>query len=134
MVMTSGMQGRTRGRIQIGATDPSLTAAGGMIAVTELCGKLALIEALDAGMGPVKARRRGVTGGQGVTGLARRFTAKHWRGAEMALAAATSRMLGLLPAERAGELAGGPVTIDIDATDVEVYGSRKRGVAYTYQG
>ena len=52
MVMTSGMQGRTRGRIQIGATDPSLTAAGGMIAVTELCGKLALIEALDAGMGP----------------------------------------------------------------------------------
>jgi hypothetical protein len=174
MVMTSGMQGRTRGRIQIGATDPSLTAAGGMIAVTELCGKLALIEALDAGMGPVKARRRGFTGGQVLTGmaaaqlagedflvgldrvradaagqqvtpvpglasstatgLARRFTAKHWRGAEMGLAAATSRMLGLLPAERAGELAGGPVTIDIDATDVEVYGSRKRGVAYTYQG
>jgi hypothetical protein len=29
-------------------------------------------------------------------------------------------MLGLLPAERAAELAGGPVTIDIDATDVEV--------------
>jgi hypothetical protein len=43
-------------------------------------------------------------------------------------------MLGLLPAERAAELAGGPVTIDIDATDVEVYGSKKRGVAYTYQG
>ena len=26
------------------------------------------------------------------------------------------------------------MTIDIDATDVEVYGSKKRGVAYTYQG
>ena len=26
------------------------------------------------------------------------------------------------------------MTIDIDATDVEVYGSRKRGVSYTYQG
>ena len=43
-------------------------------------------------------------------------------------------MAGLLPPERAAELAEGPVTIDIDATDVEVYGSRKRGVAYTSQG
>ena len=43
-------------------------------------------------------------------------------------------MTGLLPAERAAELAEGPVTIDIDATDVEVYGNKKRGVAYTYQG
>ncbi len=40
MVMTSGGQGRTRGKIKIGADDPSLTAAGGMLAVTELCGKL----------------------------------------------------------------------------------------------
>src|SRR5712692_1350042 len=173
MVTTSGTPGRTRGRIQIGAPDPS-TAAGGMLAVTELCGKLGLIEALDAGMGPVKERRRGFTGGQVLTGmaaaqlagedflvgldrlradeagqqvtpvpglatstatgLARRFTARHWRGAEAGLAAATARMAGLLPAERAAELAEGPVTIDIDATDVEVYGSRKRGVACTYQG
>ena len=36
MVMTSGSQGRTRGKIKIGADDPSLTAAGGMLAVTEL--------------------------------------------------------------------------------------------------
>ena len=43
-------------------------------------------------------------------------------------------MMDLLPAERAAELAAGPVTIDIDATDVEVYGSKKRGVAYNYQG
>ena len=63
MVMTSGKQGRARGRMQIGAADPSLTAAGGMVAVTELCSGLALIEALDAGIGPVKARRRGFTGG-----------------------------------------------------------------------
>ena len=174
MVMVSGKQARTRGRIQIGAADPSLTAAGGMIAITELCGKLGLIEALDEAMGPVKQRRRGFTGGQVLagmaaaqlagedflvgldrlradaagqqvtpvpglatstaSGLARRFTARHWRGAEAGLAAATARMTGLLPAERAAELAEGPVTIDIDATDVEVYGSKKRGVAYTYQG
>jgi hypothetical protein len=43
-------------------------------------------------------------------------------------------MVGMLPAERAAELAEGPVTIDIDATGVEVYGNKKRGVAYTYQG
>ena len=174
MVMASGKQVRTRGRIQIGAADPSLTGAGGMLAVTELCGKLGLTAALDAGIGPVKQRRRGFTGGQVLTGMAaaqlagedflvgldrvradaagqqvtpvpglasstatgvaRRFTARQWRGAEAGLAAATARMVSLLPAERVGELAGGPVTIDIDATDVEVYGNKKRGVAYTYQG
>ena len=70
MVMTAGKQGRTRGKIQIGTADPSLTAAGGMIAVTELCGKLALIEAPGAGIGQVKQRRRGFTGGQVLTGMA----------------------------------------------------------------
>ncbi|MGH3236450.1 MAG: hypothetical protein ACRDOH_24975, partial [Streptosporangiaceae bacterium] len=62
------------------------------------------------------------------------FTGRHWRGAETGLARATARMMALLPAERAAELAAGPVTIDIDATDVEVYGARKRGVAYNYAG
>ena len=160
MVLAAGMPGKTRGRIQIGAADPSLTGAGGMIAVTELCGKLGLTAALDEGIGPVKQRARGFTGGQVLTGMAaaqlagedflvgldrvradqagqqlvpvpglaastatgivRRFTAAHWRAAEAGLAAATARMMDLLPAERAAELAAGPVTIDIDATDVEV--------------
>ena len=53
---------------------------------------------------------------------------------EKGLAAVTARMLALLPAQRAAELSGGPVTIDIDTTDVEVYGSKKRGVDYNYQG
>ena len=39
-------------------------------------------------------------------------------------------MMSLLPAGRAVALAGGPVTIDLDTTDVEVYGRKKRGVAY----
>src|SRR5271166_3053612 len=175
MVMTSSGRGRTHGKIKIGTPDPSLTAAGGMLAVTELCGKLGLIEALDKGIGPVKQRARGFTGGQVLAGMAaaqlagedflvgldrvradaagqqvtpvpglatstaagiaRRFTGKHWRGTEAGLAAATARMTGLLPAERMAELAEGPVTIDIDATGVEVYGSKKlRGVACTYQG
>ena len=174
MVRTAARPGKTRGRIQIGADDPSLTAAGGMVAVTELCERLGVIAALDEGMGPVKQRRRGFTGGQVLAGMAaaqlagedflvgldrvradqagqllvpvpglatstaagiaRRFTGKHWRGAEAGLAKATARMVSLLPAERAAELAEGPVTIDVDATDVEVYGSKKRGVAYNYQG
>ena len=70
MVMTSGTRGRTRGKIQVGAADPSLTAAGGMLDVTEMCGKLGLTEALDEAMGPVKQRRRGFTGGQVLTGMA----------------------------------------------------------------
>jgi Transposase DDE domain group 1 len=68
------------------------------------------------------------------TGLARRVTPAQWRAVESGLAAVTSRMLSLLPAPRAAALAGGPVTIDLDTTDVEVYGRKKRGVAYNHQG
>ncbi|MGH3259084.1 MAG: IS1380 family transposase [Streptosporangiaceae bacterium] len=67
-------------------------------------------------------------------GLARRITPAQWQAVEAGLAAATGRMLALLPAGRAAALAGGPVTIDLDTTDVEVYGSKKRGVAYNHQG
>jgi Transposase DDE domain group 1 len=67
-------------------------------------------------------------------GLARRVTPAQWEAVETGLAAVTGRMLGLLPAERAAALAGGPVTIDLDTTDVEVYGRKKRGVAWNHQG
>ncbi|MGH3198662.1 MAG: IS1380 family transposase [Streptosporangiaceae bacterium] len=172
---TARKQGKVRGRIQIGAPDPSLTPNGGMITVTELCARLGLTGALDEHMPAIKERERGFSGGQVLagmaaaqlagedflvgldrlrddtagqqvalvpglatstaSGLARRFTKAQWAGAEKGLAAVTARMMELLPAERAEELAGGgPVTIDIDATDVEVYGTKKQGVAYNYQG
>jgi hypothetical protein len=67
-------------------------------------------------------------------GLARRITPAQWEAVEHGLAVVTSRMLSLLPAERAAALADGPVTIDLDTTDVEVYGRKKRGVAYNHQG
>jgi hypothetical protein len=67
-------------------------------------------------------------------GLARRITPAQWQAVEHGVAAVTSRMLSLLPAPRAAALAHGPVTIDLDTTDVEVYGRKKRGVAYNYQG
>jgi hypothetical protein len=46
----------------------------------------------------------------------------------------TGRVLSLLPAGRAAALAEGPVTIDLDTTDVEVYGRKKRCVAWNHQG
>jgi Transposase DDE domain group 1 len=67
-------------------------------------------------------------------GLARRITPAQWEAVGHGLAAVTSRMLLLLPAERAAALTDGPVTIDLDATDVEVYGRKKRGVAWNHQG
>ena len=160
--------------MRAGAPDASLTANAGLAAVTELCGRLGVIEAVDAAVGPVKQRDRGfgagevlcgiaaaqlagedfLTGldrqradaaGQQLTpvpglasttaaGLARRITPAQWRAVESGLAAVTGRMLSLLPAERAAALTDGPVTIDLDTTDVEVYGRKKRGVAYNHQG
>jgi hypothetical protein len=166
--------GGRRQRVRPGAPDASLTANAGLAAVTELCDRLGVIEAVDAAVGPVKQRDRGfgagellcgiaaaqlagedfLTGldrqradaaGQQLTpvpglasttaaGLARRVTPAQWRAVESGRAAVTGRMLDLLPAPRAAALAGGPVTIDLDTTDVEVYGSKKRGVAYNHQG
>ena len=81
-------------------------------------------------------RRRADVAGQQITpvpglssttaaGLARRITGEQWQAVEAGLAAVTQRMLELLPTPRAAALAGGPVTIDLDATDVEVYGRKK---------
>jgi hypothetical protein len=66
-------------------------------------------------------------------GLARRVSSDQWRAVETGLAAATARMLRMLPQERAAALSE-VVTVDIDTTDVEVYGRKKQGVAYNYQG
>jgi hypothetical protein len=166
--------GRPRQQPRIGAPDPALTPDAGLAAVTELCGRLGVIGALDAAVGPVKQRERGFGAGELLTGLAaaqlagedfltgldrqradaagqqitpvpglasttaaglaRRFTPAQWQAVEQGVAAVTSRMLSLLPAERAAALADGPVTIDLDTTDVEVYGRKKRGVACNYQG
>lgn len=163
-----------RQQVRAGAPDASLTPNAGLAAVTELCGRLGVIGALDAAVGPVKQRDRGFGAGEllcGIAaaqlagedfltgldrqradaagqqivpvpglasttaaGLARRVTPAQWEAVERGLAAVTGRMLGMLPPERAAALAAGPVTIDLDTTDVEVYGSKKRGVAWNHQG
>ncbi len=67
------------------------------------------------------------------TGLARRVSPEQWAAVETGVATVTHRMLDRLPAKRREALLAS-VTIDLDVTDVEVYGRKKRGVAYNYQG
>ncbi len=43
-------------------------------------------------------------------------------------------MLAVLPAARRAVLRAGGATIDLDGSDVEVYGSKKDGIAYSYKG
>ncbi len=66
--------------------------------------------------------------------LARRFGPVQLAGVESGLAVLTGRWLSLLPAQRRAELVLRRPTIDLDPTDVEVYGRQKRGVAYNYLG
>jgi hypothetical protein len=66
-------------------------------------------------------------------GLARRFTDPQWMAVETGEALVTQRVFDLLPAKRRARLTES-VTIDLDTTDVEVYGRKKRGVAYNHQG
>jgi hypothetical protein len=66
-------------------------------------------------------------------GLARRFTEGQWRAVETGVGDIHTTMLAALPARRAATLCE-TVTIDLDTTDVEVYGRKKRGVAFNHQG
>src|ERR687889_622937 len=59
-----------RRRVRIGAPDPALTPASGMVAVTELVERLDVTGRLDAAIVPIKHRRRGHTGGEGLVGIA----------------------------------------------------------------
>jgi hypothetical protein len=66
-------------------------------------------------------------------GLARRFTDGQWQAVETGIGDIHAAMLAALPAHRAAALCA-TVTIDLDTTDVEVYGRHKRGMAYNHQG
>ena len=61
---------RKRRRVRVGAPDPRLTAVSGMAAVTELCDRLGVVEALDRAVGPIKQRDRGFGAGEVLVGLA----------------------------------------------------------------
>jgi hypothetical protein len=59
-----------RQRPRVGAPDTALTPNAGLAAITELCSRLGVIEALDAAVGPVKQRDRGFGAGELLTGIA----------------------------------------------------------------
>ena len=56
--------------MRAGAPDRSLTANAGLAVVSELCGRLGVIGALDAAVGPVKQRDRGFGAGELLCGIA----------------------------------------------------------------
>jgi hypothetical protein len=66
-------------------------------------------------------------------GLARRLTDAQWRAVETGIGDIHTAMLVALAPKRVAALCE-TVTVDLDTTDVEVYGRKKRGVAYNYQG
>ncbi|MGH3980229.1 MAG: hypothetical protein ACRDRZ_14690, partial [Pseudonocardiaceae bacterium] len=66
-------------------------------------------------------------------GLARKVTDGQWHAVETGVGDIHTAMLAALPPQQAAALCD-EVTIDLDTTDVEVYGPKKRGVAYNYQG
>ncbi|MWA07348.1 hypothetical protein F8568_044895 [Actinomadura sp. LD22] len=154
----------------VGRPDAGLTGVSGLAAVDALAGKLGLAGTLDAAVGPVKQRDRGLSAGEllvavascqlaggdhlvsldrlrgdaagqrlmridapaasTAAGLALRFTTGHFAGIETAVGQVNTAVLGLVGRVRRSALLRS-VTVDIDT---EVYGSRKRGVAYNYQG
>ena len=65
--------------------------------------------------------------------LAQRFGPMALAGIEAGIGRVNARVLGLVGQVRRSALTR-RATIDIDATDVEVYGPTKRGAAYNYQG
>ena len=66
--------------------------------------------------------------------LAGRFGPQHLAGAERGLAALVDAWMRRLPAQVRALLAVRAPTIDMDSTEVEVYGRHKDGVAYNYAG
>ena len=58
------------GQVEVGAPDESLTPVSGVVAVSELVGRLGLIGALDDAIAPIKQRDRGLSGGELLVSLA----------------------------------------------------------------
>ena len=69
-----------------------------------------------------------------VGGLARRIDEHAWRAVTEATATVSARVLAMAPRSVAARLLASAPTIDLDATDIEVYGRKKRAVTYNYLG
>jgi hypothetical protein len=174
--VTASNPGRRLGRITVRADDRSLTPYAGLAVSGELARRVGLAELIDAELSverrarPVKVRRRGLSPGELVVGLAecqlvggsffdhledvradqagaqlravagtpsapaalqnaKRFRRCHVQRVERAMTRAGERLDRALRRDP-----GEPVTIDLDATQVTVYGRRKRGAARSRHG
>jgi hypothetical protein len=160
--------------VRFGLPDPSVTGLAGLVAVDELSCRLGLVAALDRGIGPIKARGRGLSGGQLLVGMATAqlvgqdclagmdrvradpasallhdapvapsttagrlagcFGPQRLLGIEAGLSNVYSRWLALVPGSVRAALVTRDPTIDLDASDIEVYGRTKQGVGWNYAG
>jgi hypothetical protein len=161
--------------VVVGRDDPSLTPAAGLVLVAEVDRVLGVAAAIDAGVGSLKVRKRGLSAGGLVLSAAesmlaggdfmvdldhrradragaalravpeppasttfiasaRRFDDAALGGVEAAMGLLVRRWFAALPETRREALAEQRPTIDLDPTDVEVYGRQKEGVAWNYAG
>lgn len=159
----------------VGEDDPSVTGRAGLALVAEVDRVLGVAEAIEAGVGWLKARRRGLGWGETMLSMAEsmlaggdfmvdlgylradvagaglravrdapapstfalaaeRLDGAAFASIEAAMGTLVARWFAALPADRRARLAACRPTIDLDGTDVEVYGSRKEGVAWNYEG
>jgi len=116
-------RGATAGELLVSMAQSQLLGADGLVGLDR---QRADVAAVELSAVPALASTT-------AAGLARRFGPEHLAGVETAVADLAERAFDLLPAERRIEL-GAKATVDLDSTDVEVYGSKKQGVAYNYQG
>ena len=163
-----------RSRVRIGKPDTTVTGLAGLAAVDELTERLGLVAALDRGIGPIKQRGRGLTGGQLLVGMATAqlvgqdclagmdrvradpgsallsaapvapsttagrlagcFGRERLLGIEVGLAQIYPRWLARVPASVRAPLVTRHPTIDLDSSDIEVYGRTKEGVGWNYAG
>ena len=116
-------RGASAGELLVGLAQSQLLGADALVGLDRQRADLAAAELSAV---PVLASTT-------AAGLARRFGEDQLAGLENGVATLTAKAHRLLPAERRVGLEAS-VTLDMDSTDVEVYGSRKQGVAYNYAG
>ena len=87
------------GRVRIGAPDPSLTPASGVVAVAELVGRLGVVEALDDAVGGIKQRDRGLSAGQFLLAVAQAqmLGAQFWTGLDRRRADTCGEVVSAVP-------------------------------------
>ncbi|MBU0801700.1 MAG: IS1380 family transposase [Alphaproteobacteria bacterium] len=116
-------RGASAGELLVGLAQSQLLGADALVSLDR---QRADVAAVELSAVPVLASTT-------AAGLARRFGPEQLAGVETGAADLADRGFGLLPADRKVALSA-KVTLDLDSTDVEVYGSKKQGVAYNYAG